>query len=395
MSEVLTVSDVNKYIKELFSYDNLLNNVVVKGEISNLKVHTRGHLYFSLKDENSKINCVMFNYSGRLAFEVQDGQSVQVKGRVNVYEASGSYQIYVEEMSSDGVGNLYQLFEDLKKRLNSEGLFSSEHKKKLPRMPKKIGIITAPTGAAVRDIISTINKRYPLCEIIIFPTLVQGDGAKENIVKMISEANNYGVDLIILGRGGGSIEDLWAFNEEVVARSIYESVVPIVSAVGHEIDYTISDFVADFRAPTPTGAALLVVPDQLEILRYLHEYKSRISSVLSNKVKRYSEKLSSLENSYILKNVGNIYISKEQKLDGLCERLNNAFKNIISKNSNRFENVKIKLDLLNPVNVLNKGYSIVKVGDKLIKSINDVKISDEIVVTFKDGNIISEVKGVN
>ena len=230
--QVLSVTDVNRYIKDLFTMDGFLNNVTVKGEISNLKIHGRGHLYFSLKDENSKINCVMFNYAPKVSFELNDGMSVQVKGRVNVYEASGSYQIYVNEMTNDGVGNLYQLFEELKKRLNNEGLFDETHKQKLPRIPKKIGVITAPTGAAVKDIISTINKRYPLCEILIFPTLVQGDGAKENIVKMIEKANETDVDLIILGRGGGSIEDLWAFNEEIVARSIYNSKIPIISAVG-------------------------------------------------------------------------------------------------------------------------------------------------------------------
>lgn len=283
--QILSVTDVNRYIKDLFTVDGFLNNVTVKGEISNLKIHGRGHLYFSLKDENSKINCVMFNYAPKVSFELNDGMSVQVKGRVNVYEASGSYQIYVNEMTNDGVGNLYQLFEELKKRLNNEGLFDETHKQKLPRIPKKIGVITAPTGAAVKDIISTINKRYPLCEILIFPTLVQGDGAKENIVKMIEKANETDVDLIILGRGGGSIEDLWAFNEEIVARSIFNSKKTIISAVGHEIDFTISDFVADLRAPTPTGAALMAVPDQYEIMRYLNEYKGRITNVLNNKLK--------------------------------------------------------------------------------------------------------------
>ena len=301
--QILSVTDVNRYIKDLFTVDGFLNNVTVKGEISNLKIHGRGHLYFSLKDENSKINCVMFNYAPKVSFELNDGMSVQVKGRVNVYEASGSYQIYVDEMTNDGVGNLYQLFEELKKRLNNEGLFDEKHKQKLPRIPKKIGVITAPTGAAVKDIISTINKRYPLCEIIIFPTLVQGDGAKENIVKMIEKANESDVDVIILGRGGGSIEDLWAFNEEIVARSIYNSKIPIVSAVGHEIDFTISDFVADLRAPTPTGAALMVVPDQYEILRYLDEYKGRITNVINNKLKRNQEKLKHFANSFIIKNI--------------------------------------------------------------------------------------------
>ena len=437
--QVLSVTDVNKYIKDLFTIDGFLNNVTVKGEISNLKIHGRGHLYFSLKDENSKINCVMFNYAPKVSFELNDGMSVQVKGRVNVYEASGSYQIYVNEMTNDGVGNLYQLFEELKKRLNNEGLFDETHKQKLPRIPKKIGVITAPTGAAVKDIISTINKRYPLCEILIFPTLVQGDGAKENIVKMIEKANETDVDLIILGRGGGSIEDLWAFNEEIVARSIYNSKIPIISAVGHEIDFTISDFVADLRAPTPTGAALMAVPDQYEIMRYLNEYKGRITNVLNNKLKSANEKLNATANSFILKNILSLYSPKEQKLDILIDKLNglinnkisyntnklnqlliklkglspsekidyniekikrleknlnNSMKNIIKFKSKELTNSQTKIELLNPTNILDKGYSIIKINDKIIKSKNDVKISDNLDIILKDGIINSEVKGV-
>lgn len=437
--QILSVTDVNRYIKDLFTIDGFLNNVTVKGEISNLKIHGRGHLYFSLKDENSKINCVMFNYAPKVSFELNDGMSVQVKGRVNVYEASGSYQIYVNEMTNDGVGNLYQLFEELKKRLSNEGLFDETHKQKLPRIPKKIGVITAPTGAAVKDIISTINKRYPLCEILIFPTLVQGDGAKENIVKMIEKANETNVDLIILGRGGGSIEDLWAFNEEIVARSIYNSKIPIISAVGHEIDFTISDFVADLRAPTPTGAALMAVPDQYEIMRYLNEYKGRITNVLNNKLKRANEKLSTIANSFILKNILSLYSPKEQKLDILIDKLNGLINNKISYNTNKLNqlliklkglspsekidyniekikrleknlnnsmnniikfkskeltNLQTKIELLNPTNILDKGYSIIKINDKIIKSKNDVKISDNLDIILKDGIINSEVKGV-
>lgn len=437
--QILSVTDVNRYIKDLFTVDGFLNNVTVKGEISNLKIHGRGHLYFSLKDENSKINCVMFNYAPKVSFELNDGMSVQVKGRVNVYEASGSYQIYVDEMTNDGVGNLYQLFEELKKRLNNEGLFDEEHKQKLPRIPKKIGVITAPTGAAVKDIISTINKRYPLCEIIIFPTLVQGDGAKENIVKMIEKANESDVDVIILGRGGGSIEDLWAFNEEIVARSIYNSKIPIVSAVGHEIDFTISDFVADLRAPTPTGAALMVVPDQYEILRYLDEYKGRITNVINNKLKRNQEKLKHFANSFIIKNIMSLYSPKEQKLDILIDKLNSSITSKINNNTNKLNqillkikvvnptekidyniekmkqleknlrnlicniikfktnkliNLQTKIELLNPNNILNKGYSIVKINNKIIKSTEEVKINDSLDIILKDGIINSEVKGV-
>lgn len=318
----LTVTDINNYIKNIVDGDFFLSNVTLKGEISNLKFHTRGHLYFSLKDENSKINAVMFNYKNLgLNFIPKDGMNVIVKGKVSVFTTGGSYQITVSNMKEDGIGNLYILFEELKRRLEREGLFSPEHKKKLPRIPKKVGVITAATGAAVKDIISTINRRFPLTEIILFPTLVQGIGAKENIVKMINEANESDVDVIILGRGGGSIEDLWAFNEEIVARAIYNSNKPIVSAVGHEIDFTISDFVSDMRAPTPTGAAELVVPSKVEIQSYLNDYKGRIISVINKKIKSYTDTFSKLKNTYILKNPISMYEIDEQKLDNMLEKL--------------------------------------------------------------------------
>ena len=237
-----SITEVNELVKSILESEPLLNDIYVKGEISNIKYHSRGHIYFSLKDENSKINAVFFNATGKLLFDPKDGDSVLIRGRINVYPVSGSYQIVVSEIKLDGIGNLYVLFEELKKKLASEGLFDKEHKKKIPRFPEKIGVITAKEGAAVRDIITTINRRYPLCEIYLFPSLVQGEGAKENIVKMIKKANETDMDVIILGRGGGSIEDLWAFNEEIVAREIYNSKIPIISAVGHEIDYTIADF---------------------------------------------------------------------------------------------------------------------------------------------------------
>ena len=229
--EYISISDINRIIKFTIDNNESLRSVYIKGEISNLKFHSRGHLYFSLKDEGSKINAVMFNYNRYLNFIPKDGDSVLVHGKVSVYEATGSYQIYVDDMQQDGLGNLYQLFEELKRKLSSEGLFNPEHKKKINRLPRKIGVITAPTGAAVRDVISTINKRYPLVEIYVFPTLVQGDDAGKNIVRMIELANTYPLDTIILGRGGGSIEDLWAFNEEIVARAIYKSGIPIISCL--------------------------------------------------------------------------------------------------------------------------------------------------------------------
>lgn len=410
----LTVTDINNYIKNIVDGDFFLSNVTLKGEISNLKFHTRGHLYFSLKDENSKINAVMFNYKNLgLNFIPKDGMNVIVKGKVSVFTTGGSYQITVSNMKEDGIGNLYILFEELKRRLEREGLFSPEHKKKLPRIPKKVGVITAATGAAVKDIISTINRRFPLTEIILFPTLVQGVGAKENIVKMINEANESDVDVIILGRGGGSIEDLWAFNEEIVARAIYNSNKPIVSAVGHEIDFTISDFVSDMRAPTPTGAAELVVPSKVEIQSYLNDYKGRIISVINKKIKSYTDTFSKLKSTYILKKPISMYEIDEQKLDNMLEKLgsimtyklereksklNNLSKmispnmlNRLDKEKIKLENIETKLNLLNPENILKKGYSLTLVEGKIVKSINSVKKGSIIDTKFSDGIIKSEV----
>ncbi len=437
----LSVTDVNTYIKSIFDKDQFLTYVCIKGEISNLKFHTRGHLYFSLKDESSKINAVMFNYtSANLEFTPEDGMSVVVKGKVSVYVGGGNYQITVSSMKQDGVGNLYVLFEELKKKLASEGLFDQDKKKKLPRIPKKVGVITAPTGAAVKDIISTINRRFPLAEIILFPTLVQGESAAPNIVKMLEKADNSDVDVVILGRGGGSIEDLWAFNEEIVARAIYKMHKPIVSAVGHEIDFTISDFVADLRAPTPTGAAELVVPSVLEINRYLTLYKERFVSIITKKINNYDDVLKKYKNNYILNNPLSLYEKEEQKLDSLLDKLNMLVngkiekdvinldnlknklvllspKNILEKEvkekilrlkeemyksatyvieryKSKLENVHTKLDLLNPENILDKGYSVTLKNGSIVKDISEIMVNDLITTKVKSGSIISEVKEV-
>ena len=439
--EYLTISDINRVIKNTIENNSELSSVYIKGEISNIKYHTRGHLYFSLKDENSKINAVMFNYERYLGFNPKDGDSVLVHGRISVYEASGSYQIYVDSMEMDGLGNLYVLFEKLKKKLSEEGLFDKEHKRKIKRVPRKIGVITAPTGAAVRDIISTINRRFPLTEIYLFPTLVQGEDAAENIVEMINLANTFDdIDTIILGRGGGSIEDLWAFNEEIVARAIYKSRIPIISVVGHEIDFTISDFVADLRAPTPTGAALMATPDIEEVRRYFVSSKDRINNAIINKLDSLNELLKKYKSNYILNNPMRLYEMKEQKLDTLYDKLNNVIKNkldnykhlldkcksnyilnnpnvlydnekervnnlkvnlfknitsILEKNATNINTFKVKLELLNPDNILDKGYSIVHKDGKIIKNINDININDDISIMVKNGNIFANVKGVN
>lgn len=440
--DYLTISDINKIIKYTIEENEELRSVYIKGEISNLKYHSRGHLYFSLKDETSKINAVMFNYSKVLKdFNPKDGDSVLVHGRISVYETSGSYQIYVDSMELDGQGNLYVLFEKLKKKLSEEGLFNPEHKQKIKRVPRKIGVITAPTGAAVRDIISTINKRFPMTEIYLFPTLVQGENAAPNIVKMIELANTYDdIDTIILGRGGGSIEDLWAFNEEIVARAIYNSRIPIISGVGHEIDFTISDFVADKRAPTPTGAALMATPDIEEVRRYFKTAKERINNSIENKLFTLSQLINKYKSNYILNNPIRLYEMKEQKLDNLYDRLNNYIKTLIDNsthvldkyksnfilnnpkilyenkkdkldilktnlnkninqvilnNVNRLDTLKLKIDLLNPDNILDKGYSIVYKNGKIVKDANDLKENDKIITKFKHGNILSTINEIN
>ena len=279
----LTVTQINKYIKYKFDTDDNLRLVYLKGEISNFKNHTSGHFYFTLKDENSRILAVMFrNNASRVNFIPRDGSNVLVVGRISLYEANGAYQIYVEEMIEDGVGNLYLEFEKLKKKLGDKGYFDESLKKPIPRFPKKIGVITASTGAAIRDIITTINRRYNLAQIILFPCLVQGENAKEDIVRNLKIADSMNLDTIILGRGGGSIEDLWAFNEEIVAEAIYNAKTPIISAVGHEIDFTISDFVSDLRAPTPTAAAELAVPNKIELKKLIDQYKERTLKSMIN-----------------------------------------------------------------------------------------------------------------
>ena len=440
-NEYLSISDINKIIKYTIEGNEELRSVYLKGEVSNIKYHSRGHLYFSLKDENSKINAVMFNYDRYLNFSPKDGDQVLVHGRISVYEASGSYQIYVDSMQMDGVGNLYVLFEKLKKKLSDEGLFDESHKKKIKRVPRKIAVITAPTGAAVRDIISTINRRFPITEIYLFPTLVQGDQAAENIVKMIKYANTFeDIDTIILGRGGGSIEDLWAFNEEIVARAIYESKIPIISGVGHEIDFTISDFVADLRAPTPTGAALMATPDIEEVRRYFKTARERSLISIENKLFSYNQLLNKYKSNYILNNPIRLYEMKEQKLDNLYDRLNNYMNNylsnyrslfdkyksnyilnnpkvlyesknnevgklkidlnktinqIIQNNKNRLDTLKLKIDLLNPDNLIDKGYSLVIKDGKIVKDISSINIKDNIDIMVKNGKINAEVKGVN
>ena len=410
-----SITALNRAIKNMFDREPALENIFIKGEISNYKHHTRGHLYFTLKDENSRINAVMFSSAAsKLNFVPEDGMNVLVSGRVTVYEQNGGYQIYVNEMQLDGIGNLYLEYEKLKKKLELEGLFDSKYKKSIPKYPKRIGIITASTGAAIKDILSTIKRRYPICETILFPSLVQGDGAKESIVRQLERAQDYDLDVIICGRGGGSIEDLWAFNEEIVARAIFNSKIPVISAVGHEVDFTIADFVADLRAPTPTGAAEMAVPNLSDINSLLNQYKIRLNENINNYIKNCTNKLDSLKNSYILKNPMSMYEVKEQKLDSYIDILNKLIKNKLDTYQVRLDNINSKyvlnnpmsmldskvhkyelllntLELVNPLNILSKGYSVVKSNDKVIKSYKDLKKNDIINIKLHEGNVSASV----
>ena len=413
-NEYHSVTEVNHLIKVLFEKVPQLNRIYIKGEISNFKRQTSGHLYFTLKDENSRISAVMFSSSAsKLKFDPVDGTKVLVTGRVSVYETSGSYQVYVDSMEEDGLGNLYLEFEKLKKKLAAEGLFDEAHKKPIPMFPNKIGIITAPTGAAIRDILSTIKRRWPICETILFPSLVQGKEAALDIVRNIEKTKDFDLDVLIIGRGGGSIEDLWPFNEEIVARAIYALDVPVISGVGHEIDFTISDFVADRRAPTPTGAAEMCVPNEIDVLNEIKNKELRACKSIEKQLQFNRNRLNAILESYILKNPRSMYDVKMQNIDHLFERVINSYKNIVESNKNKiilldnklesninitlknnkneFSKLLSKLEVLNPLLTIKRGYSVVRKDNKVISSTKDVKTKDNLELELKDGKINVEV----
>ena len=392
-TKYLTVSALTKYLKYKFDSDNNLKNVFIKGEISNFKRHTTGHLYFSVKDEASKINAIMFaNNAKKVNFNIADGSKVLIIGRISIYEATGNYQIYVEEMIEDGIGNLYKAFEELKEKLAKEGLFDKKYKKKIPKYPTNIGVVTAKTGAAIKDIISTLKRRYPIAKITLFPSLVQGEAASNDIEKKIKQANQYDLDVLIIGRGGGSIEDLWPFNEENVARAIFNSKIPIISGVGHEIDYTISDFVADLRAPTPTAAAELAVPNLYDIKKEINQLKIRLNEVIYKKIEYNKLSLKNISNSYILKNPLIILENKTQKIDYLNEKLNNLIKYKIDNKKLKLVSLMDKLELINPINVLKKGYTLIYKDQQMITDFKNIKKDDEITIKSYNYSIVANVK---
>lgn len=413
--EYLTVSQVNAYLKNKLKKDVNLQNIYIRGEISNYKTYPSGHSYFTLKDKDSQIPAVMFK--GRkygLKFQPEDGMNVIIKGKIEVYERDGKYQLYANSMTEDGIGDLHIAFEQLKKKLEKEGLFDEAHKKEIPKYPQRIGVVTAQTGAAIKDIITTIERRYPYCKILVFSTLVQGDMAAGQIVRQIRHAQQYDIDTLIVGRGGGSIEDLWPFNEEIVAREIYACRIPVISAVGHQIDVTISDYVADKRAATPTAAAEIAVPETREVRYKISQLSQRVNKSINDKLTLNREKVENISQNQIFKNPESIYEIKEMHLDNMIGKLNLTSSNIISKNRNKLLKIESrailrnpeevtkakretflrnvdKLKILNPLLTLKRGYSIAKIDDKVISSAKDVKSGDELDIEFDDGTINTKV----
>lgn len=435
----LTVTALTKYIKRKFDADPHLQDIWLKGEISNFKAHSRGHMYFTIKDQNARIQSVMFaGYNKDLKFTPENGMKVLLRGEVTVFESNGNYQLYVKEMQPDGIGNLYLAYEELKKRLDEEGLFSERYKKPIPKIPQYVGIVTSPTGAAIRDIITTIRRRYPIAKVIVFPALVQGQNAAASIEKAITAANEFGkIDVLIVGRGGGSIEELWAFNEEIVARSIFHSKVPIISAVGHETDVTIADFVADLRAPTPTGAAELAVPHMAELSERLLVRHTRLLRAMKDKLITDSNRLTALQKSYAFRFPKNLYDQKEQQLDRLVDRLGREGKMLISRKQEDYNKLSVrlrhnhpqeklqqamekqnlykkvllkeftqllkqkkyifsstvsKLEALSPLKIMERGYSLVYDQEKqLVKSVHQIKSGRKIKVKLRDGQLDCEV----
>lgn len=438
----ISVTALTRYVKRLFEKDRRLGDIWVRGELSNFKHHSRGHMYFTLKDQNSRIQSVMFASQNRsLAFRPEDGMKVLVRGEVSVYEPYGAYQLYAKEMQPDGIGNLYLAYEELKKKLAHEGVFSEQHKKTLPAVPYEIGVITSPTGAAVRDIFTTIKRRFPAARITLFPVLVQGASAAASIVSAIEKANESKfIELLIVGRGGGSIEELWAFNEEIVARTIFASALPVISAVGHETDYTIADFVADMRAPTPTAAGELAVPHYEELGARLNDRAARLKRVMAEKLMAEKNRLKRLQSSYAFRYPAQLVRQKEQELDRFLERLTRESRRILEKKSERFqasykdlrkyrpeetlrqakENKRdvvrrlnremanvykekassfaqtvSKLNMLSPLNVMERGFSLTYGEDqRLVHSVNDVQLGDVVKVRLKDGQLDCHVWGM-
>ncbi len=438
----LTVKALTKYIKLKFDYDKNLQHLLLKGELSNVKRQSRGHLYFTLKDDEAQINAVMFaSAASHLEFVPTEGMQVIVKGHITVYEAGGTYSLYVKEMTEDGIGNLYVAYTQLKERLATEGLFDARFKQKIPDYPQAVGVITSPTGAAIRDIISTIKRRFPMVTIYVYPALVQGEQAEASIISCIKQANAMNlVDTLIVGRGGGSIEDLWAFNKEGVARAIFESKIPIISAVGHETDFTIADFVADHRAPTPTGAAELAVPNLPDVLKHLNQLNARLNHNFNLQFKQKKDYLTQLCNHYIMKNPAALFEQRLMYVDQLSEKLNYVLQDQLTRNQTKWWTLHhrllqldpkasvdqakqslllqdqtlrqlmlqhlsqskqdytvllTKLELLNPLSILKKGYTVLTNDkDEMVTTVQDISVGQDLLISLDDGRVRASVKEI-
>ncbi len=414
--EYISVSQLTDYIKKLINSDSRLKQVYVRGEISNFKRYSSGHCYFSLKDEGSVIPGVMFyGFASKLKFEPKNGMKVLVRGYVDVYKSRGNYQLYAQRIIEDGLGELHIAFEQLKKELESKGYFDDSLKKPIPKFPKRIGVVTAATGAAIRDIVTTIKRRWPLCEIILFPSLVQGNLAANNMVRQIYVADNeFELDTLIVGRGGGSIEDLWAFNERIVAKAILACETPVISAVGHEIDWTIADYVADKRAATPTAAAEIAVPDIREISSKVDDLDSRASNVMAKQLNDNLEKFERIKNRPLFKNPHMIHERRGMDLDFIKGRLVSSSKEMIHSNQIRLSKVKSsnvfrnpqsildektitlsrnidKLKVLNPLLTIQRGYAVARSKGKVVSYAKDLKKDEELELEFKDGKVNTRV----
>ena len=393
---VYTVKQVNSYIKNMFTQDFMLNRIYVKGEVSNCKYHTSGHIYFSLKDESGTIACVMFaGQRGGLSFHMREGQQIIVLGSVNVYERTGSYQLYAQEIRLDGEGTLYEKYQMLKQELEEMGMFAPEYKKAIPRYAKRIGVVTAPTGAAVRDIMTISARRNPYVQLLLYPAQVQGEGAKESIVRGIRMLETKNVDVIIVGRGGGSIEDLWAFNDECVARAIFDCQVPVISAVGHETDVTIADYVADLRAPTPSAAAELAVWDYRQLQGYLDECRLRMNRSMTGTIRINRLRLKELDVRLSYLHPRHKLQDQQQRLIELEEELRTLMRDRVKEARHRLAIQIEKLNGLSPVRKLNQGFAYVEEADGgVVKSIRQVEMGDELTVYVTDGLIRTSVKAV-
>jgi len=412
----LTVTALTKYLKLKIDVDTHLQKLLLKGEISNFKRHSRGHFYFTLKDEKTQISAVMFAGATKgVQFEPTNGMQVVVTGSISLYEPSGTYSIHVTKITEDGVGNLYVAFNQLKEKLSAKGLFNDTYKKPLPKLPKAIAIITSPTGAAIRDMITTMKRRSPNVEIYVYPALVQGDEAAADIVKRIKQVNEEQlVDAMIIGRGGGSIEDLWAFNEEIVAEAIFQSQIPIIAAVGHETDFTIADFVADMRSPTPTAAAEMVAPNIVDVLTYLNQLKARLNQGLKTQINFKEVILNRLTNHYIMKNPRALFesrmlslsqleknleyvlnehvVQKKQRLERLDISLNERIQQNLVGTKNSYTVILTKLEMLNPLAVLKKGYSVITDdAGNAIKDAEELVVGKEILGKLNKGSFKAQV----